>query len=100
MPHNRHIYGFAAAALLVSQLAFAQDAPKKYKAPSVADWTAVGKLPDFTGVWEIPLGGGRAGAGRGATPAGAPGAARGGAPAAAPGRAGRGMAAQPQLTPE
>jgi hypothetical protein len=101
MPHNRHIYVFTAAALLVSQLAFAQDAPKKYKAPTVADWTAVGKLPDFTGVWEIPMGGGgRGGAGRGAAAAGAPGAARGGAPAAAPGRAGRGMAAPPQLTPE
>ncbi len=103
MPHHRHFYGFAAAALLVSQLAFAQDAPKKYKAPTVADWTALGKLPDFTGVWEIPMGGG--GRGRGAPPAGAPGAARGGAPAGAPGRGrgrgfGRAMVAPPQLTPE
>jgi len=88
MPHHRHIYRFAAAALLIGPLAFAQDAPKKYKAPTVADWTAVGKLPDFTGVWEIPMGGGRAGAGRGAAPAGVP-AGRG-----------RGPAPQPQLTPE
>ena len=81
-----HRYLFAASVLLISQIAFAQDAPKKYKAPTVADWTAIGKLPDFTGVWEIPLGSARGGAARG-----------GGAPA----RAGRGMApAQPQLTPE
>jgi hypothetical protein len=26
-------------------------------APTAADWTAVAKLPDFTGVWEEPLGG-------------------------------------------
>ncbi len=97
MPHPRNIvYGFAAAALLIGQAAFAQDAtaPKKYKAPTVADWTAIGKLPDFTGVWEMPLGGGRAAAGRG----------RAGAPAGAPGR-GRGFGfgramAPPQLTAE
>lgn len=83
MVQNR-IYGIAAAALLAAQIAFAQEAPKKYKAPTVADWTAIGKLPDFTGVWETPLGGGR---GRG----GAAGRGRG------PGRA---MPAQPQLTPE
>lgn len=84
MPLHRLIF---AASLIVSQVAFAQDnaAPKKYKAPTAADWTALGKLPDFTGVWEIPLGGARAAAGRGG----------------APGRAGRGaMPAQPQLTPE
>jgi hypothetical protein len=97
MVQNR-IFGFAAAALLAGQIALAQDAPapKKYKAPTVADWTAIGKLPDFTGVWETPLGGGR---GRGGAPGGAPGAARGGA--AGRGRGfGRGMAPQPQLTPE
>jgi hypothetical protein len=65
MPLHRYLF---AAALIASQIAFAQDAPKKYKAPTVADWTAVGKLPDFTGVWEIPLGGARATAGRGAAP--------------------------------
>jgi len=40
------------------------------KAPAAADWTAIAKLPDFTGVWELSFGGGRGGgrggAGRGA----------------------------------
>lgn len=106
MPQTRHfIYGFAAAALLIGQAAFAQDetAPKKYKAPTVADWTAIGKLPDFTGVWEAPLGGGRAGAGRGAG-RGAPGVPAGAPGRGAPGR-GRGFGfgramAPPPLTPE
>src|SRR5271169_1734170 len=29
----------------------------KRPAPTAADWTALAKLPDFTGVWEIPMGG-------------------------------------------
>lgn len=29
----------------------------KKAVPTPADWAAVAKLPDFTGVWEIPLGG-------------------------------------------
>jgi hypothetical protein len=37
------------------------------KAPTAADWAALAKLPDFTGVWER---GGGGGAGRGAAPAG------------------------------
>jgi hypothetical protein len=40
-----------------------------YKAPTPADWTALAKLPDFSGVWEIGGGGGRGG-GRGGAPAG------------------------------
>ncbi len=28
----------------------------KHPAPTAADWAAVAKLPDFTGVWESPLG--------------------------------------------
>jgi hypothetical protein len=40
----------------------AQTASKS--APTAADWSAVAKLPDFTGVWEVGLGGG--GRGRGA----------------------------------
>ena len=52
------------------------------KPPSAADWAAVAKLPDLTGVWEAVPGGGRAaGAGR------AGGARAGGPPAG------------PQLTP-
>src|SRR5256885_1984771 len=43
----------------VTALGFGQTTPPKMtrRAPTVADWTALGKLPDFTGVWEIPLGG-------------------------------------------
>jgi len=93
MPRSRNItFGLLAAATLVWGQAI--PAPKAaHKAPTAADWGALGKLPDFTGVWEIPLGGGatRGGAGRGATPA-APGANRTGG--------GRGPAAQPLLTPE
>jgi hypothetical protein len=36
-----------------------------HKEPTAADWAALAKLPDFTGVWETALGGGR-GRGRGA----------------------------------
>jgi hypothetical protein len=60
------------------------------KAPTEADWAAIAKLPDFTGVWEIGFG---PPAGRG----GAPAAGRGAAPAGR-GRAG-GFPAGPQLTP-
>jgi hypothetical protein len=35
-------------------------------APTAADWAALAKLPDFTGVWEIGPGGGGGGRGRGA----------------------------------
>ena len=73
-------------------------------APTPADWAALGKLPDFTGVWETPLGGGgggragAAGGGRAGAQAAGRGTAGGGAPAAARGRGGRGPA--PSLTPE
>ena len=84
MPRTRNmISGLLAAAVL----AWGQAAPAPkagHKAPTAADWAALGKLPDFTGVWEIPLGGG---------------AARGGAGANRTG-GGRGPAAQPSLTPE
>jgi len=79
-----------------------------YKAPTAADWAALAKLPDFSGVWEVGFGpapGAARGAAPGAPPAGsAPaGPARGGAPrgggAAAPG-GGRGRGGGgPQLTP-
>jgi hypothetical protein len=91
MPRTHNIvFGFIAATLAFSTAASAQTAPAPApkaarKAPTPADWTALGKLPDFTGVWEIPLGGGAArGGGRGA-----------------PGRAGRGQAPpSPAFTPE
>src|SRR5690349_22407283 len=46
--------------------AFAQQQPV-YKAPTAADWSALSKLPDFSGVWERGGGGGggRGGAARG-----------------------------------
>ena len=41
------------------------------KPPTEADWAAIAKLPDFTGVWEVGLGGARGGRGRaGGIPAG------------------------------
>jgi hypothetical protein len=39
-----------------------------YKQPTAADWAALAKLPDFSGVWEV--GGGGGGRGRGGAPAG------------------------------
>src|SRR5262245_7920220 len=39
-------------------------------APTAADWAALAKLPDFTGVWEVGLGGGGGGRGRGTPPQG------------------------------
>src|ERR1700684_3858381 len=94
MPRTRNtIFGLLAAATLV--WGQSTPAPKAaHKAPTPADWAALGKLPDFTGVWEIPLGGGAArGGGRGAP----------GAPGTPGGRgAGRGRAMAPAaaLTPE
>lgn len=41
------------------------------KPPTAADWAAIAKLPDFTGVWEVVMGGPRPSGGRGAR-AGAP----------------------------
>src|SRR5262245_40524166 len=58
------------------------------KQPTAADWTALAKLPDFSGVWEAGGGGGGA---RGAARGGGGGGARGGGRGAAP--------AGPQLTP-
>jgi hypothetical protein len=63
--------------------------------PTAADWASLAQLPDFTGVWEISMGGPAA---RGTTPAPG-GAGRGGSDAAARGR-GRGSPAGPSLTPE
>ena len=73
--------------------AFAQQQPI-YKAPTAADWAALSKLPDFSGVWERGGGGGR---GAAAAPAGG----RGNAPArgAAPGAGARGRGG-PSLTPK
>jgi hypothetical protein len=75
----------------------------KTKPPTAADWAALAKLPDLTGVWEATTVG--RGGGGGATPAGQATGARAGTPA--PGAARQGGAARaggpprgPQLTPE
>ena len=64
------------AALLavgLSTAVFAQQPGPILKKPTDADWAAMAKLPDFTGVWEQTFGGGGgrgAARGRGAFPAG------------------------------
>jgi hypothetical protein len=101
-------FAFLAAAVACGTVAVGQKVARK--APTAEDWTAVAKLPDFTGVWEVGLGGG--GGGRGAAapapaapsangPA-APQAGRAGGNAAAGragGRGGAGRAGGPSLTP-
>jgi len=101
---RRIFFGFVAASVL-SPAAIGQAVTRK--APTAADWASLAKLPDFTGVWEVGLGGGgggRAGAGRGAAATDAAAgrgdaAAKGGRAGAAGGggRAGRGGG--PSLTP-
>ena len=84
---------------MLSSLAFGQDYTSK--PPTAADWAALAKLPDFTGVWETaPGGGGGRAAGGGAAAANtARGDRAGGAGAAGRGRAG-GPPPGPALTAE
>jgi len=87
---GRMVLGFLAATLIFGPSVFAQKVTSK--APTAADWEAVAKLPDLTGVWEVGLGGpprAGGGAGRGAAPA-----------AGAPARRAPARAAGPSLTPE
>jgi hypothetical protein len=95
--------------LLVGLAMAAQQAV--YKAPAPADWAALAKLPDFSGVWERSgVGGGgnpafgtapAAGAARGnQAPAGNRGAPQRGAGGGGGQRAGRGTASGPSFTPE
>lgn len=70
---------FLAAAPLIAAEKFTR------KPPTPEDWTALAKLPDFTGVWEVMMGGPPRAGGRGAAPA---------APRA------RAPRPQPSLTPE
>src|SRR4051794_36718582 len=108
--------GIAAAAALgvtcLGRVGLAQEF--KPKPPTAADWAALGRLPDFNGVWEA--GGGGRGGGGAPPPAGAAGGARAGAagapggraaggpgagaPAGAGGRGRAGAPAGPALTPE
>ena len=87
---GKFLSGLFAASLTFGPAAWAQKVTRQ--APTAADWAALAKLPDFSGVWETSLGGGAAGRGRGA-----PGAAPAGRPS---GRAAAGAAAAPSLTPE
>jgi hypothetical protein len=47
--------GILCATLIFASAVAAQNF--KRPAPTAADWAALAKLPDFTGVWEIPMGG-------------------------------------------
>ena len=47
----------ALASALFASVAPAQDSQNSERtAPTAEDWAAIAKLPDFTGVWEMPLG--------------------------------------------
>jgi hypothetical protein len=76
MRHSARLLAAVVMAATVGLHAQQNFVPKK---PTDADWAAVAKLPDFTGVWEATFGGGGRGRGR-----------AGGAPA---------FPAGPQLTP-
>ena len=54
-PHGS-ISGFLVASLTLAGVAAAQGISRP--APALADWEALAKLPDFSGVWETGLGGG------------------------------------------
>ena len=94
--HNRKsAHHLACAVLFATALgwpAFAQQ--PIHKAPTAADWSALAKLPDFSGVWERGGGGGR---GAAAAPAGARGNVP--SPGAAPGAGARGRGG-PSFTPQ
>ena len=59
---------FVAAAIIVGAVGVHAQQNFVPKKPTDADWAAVAKLPDFTGVWEATFGGGRGGRGRAGGP--------------------------------
>jgi hypothetical protein len=73
MPSSRQIRSAAFAVLLTAAAAGISEGQQPARsapaAPTAADWAALAKLPDFTGVWEVgfgaPAGRGAAGGGRG-----------------------------------
>jgi hypothetical protein len=94
-------FAILAAAVACATVAVGQKVARK--APTAEDWTALAKLPDFTGVWEAGFGGGGGGQAGGRGAATAKGPAPAGAAQAPAGRAGgRGGPgrAGPSLTPE
>ncbi|HXQ25172.1 MAG TPA: hypothetical protein VN822_02080 [Candidatus Acidoferrales bacterium] len=55
---KKNLWGFIVAALAWAAFVFATAAQDfKRPAPTPADWAALAKLPDFTGVWEVRMGG-------------------------------------------
>jgi hypothetical protein len=52
----RFIVVALASALFVSVTPAQSEQNFKRPAPTAANWSAIAKLPDFTGVWEMPLG--------------------------------------------
>jgi hypothetical protein len=67
----QHTFRIVIAGLVTSTIAIGHAQTEHvYKAPTPADWTALAKLPDFSGVWEAGGGGGGGRGGRGAAPAG------------------------------
>jgi hypothetical protein len=88
MPSPRKIRSTVVAVLMMAGGAGVPATAQQAKPtpPTAADWAALAKLPDFTGVWEVTFGPPPGGRG-----AGAPGRGRGA-------RAG-GLPAGPQLTP-
>src|SRR5215510_1586752 len=76
MPSSRTIGSTALAVVLaIAATGLVAGQTPARSAPTAADWSALAKLPDFTGVWEVGFGapGGRgAGGGRGSRAGGAP----------------------------
>ena len=86
MTHLKLPHHIACAVLFAAAFgwpAFAQQQPI-YKAPTAADWNALSKLPDFTGVWERGGGGGARGAAPARGAAAGPGAREHGGPSFTP----------------
>jgi hypothetical protein len=55
---QKYLRGFMIAVLGTAALIQVAEAQTfKRPAPTPADWAALAKLPDFTGVWEVPMGG-------------------------------------------
>src|SRR5262245_41700589 len=101
MNNKKLSFGPAVLTLIAGLVSTAAAQQPIYKAPTSSDWTALAKLPDFSGVWERGGGGGGGGGGQRASQA--PAGERGAAPqAAAAGqrRGGTAVPAGPSLTPQ
>jgi hypothetical protein len=56
--HGRtYLRGFIVALASAAFVSAAAAQTFKRPVPTAADWAALAKLPDFTGVWEVPMGG-------------------------------------------